>query len=391
MELSRRSKAGKLVGLWALKTLERELGSRWPEDVFDATGSAPSEVFAYGYAIEFAHLLEFALRLTILRQRPGYGTVLRDLRKDLRHERKYHSVLQLEVAALAQRLEFKPVMERVTGEGGPIDVQFTTPSGELATEIRVVLRDAPSRAALASWDLLTSQLLVLEAKHRVVFGGGLDFPVPKSESDEFIAALDDLASQVAADGEPRTLRHPAGIFNVIPDAKATEVTLHGPRHTSNGWPRIASVLRAKADQASRTNATWLRIDVLDGLWQLTEWSTGGLAEKTERLAMAVTELLASSGLSGAILTSGAGLVLGEVEEVAFQTSEGAVGLRCPVAPMRVRESIIIPLRSGVDPEGAVWRKLYESETDWIPWALMACGLPSLDEVTAWELDDLAST
>jgi len=379
--------AGKLAGVWALKVLEEVLGPRWPEDIFDSAGSVPSEVFGFAYAYEFARLLELALRLTMLRSTPGYGKVRRDLRRDHRHERRHHSMIQLEIAGLAMRLGLDPAMEvAIADGGGPADVRFTTTNGTIAAETRVVLRDASSRAAEADWDRLTTGLLPLEANHGVVFGGGLDFVPAGSELEELLAGLDDSARQVASDGETRTFRHRAGSIDVIPDSRASEATLRGPRQASNGWPRIASVLRDKAAQAERTNATWLRVDVLDGLWQLTEWSRGGMAEKTERLSGAVTEVLASSGLSGAIFTSGAGLVVGSVEEMTFYAADGALGQRRLVPPMRARETIIVPLRPDAQSQASMWRDLYESEPDWLPWALSECGLPSLDEVTAWELD-----
>jgi hypothetical protein len=386
MERSHRSAAGKLAGVWALNVLEETLGPHWPEDLLESTGSVPSVVFGYAYAYEFARLLELALRLTILRSTPGYGAVRRDLRRDHRHERRHHSTIQLEVAALAARLGLDPSMEVATIAGGPADVLFNAPNGPIVAEARVVLRDASSRAAEADWERFTAALLILEANHRTTFGGGLDFIPTDRELDELLAGLDEVARQVSSDGEPRTFRNQAGVIEVVPDSRASEVTLRGPRQASNGWPRIASVLREKAAQALRTNATWLRVDVLDGLWQLTEWSRSGLAEKTERLSSAVSEVLVSSGLNGAILTSGAALVVDAVQEITFDVADGAIGLRRVVQPIRARETVIIPLRRDAKWQAGVWRDLYESEPDWLRWALAECGLPSLDEVTAWELD-----
>src|SRR5450759_1308216 len=185
MQRSRRSVAGKLAGVWALKVLEEVLGPRWPEDIFDSAGSVPSEVFGFAYAYEFARLLELALRLTMLRSTPGYGKVRRDLRRDHRHERRHHSMIQLEIAGLAMRLGLDPAMEvAIADGGGPADVRFTTTNGTIAAETRVVLRDASSRAAEADWDRLTTGLLPLEANHGVVFGGGLDFVPAGSELEE---------------------------------------------------------------------------------------------------------------------------------------------------------------------------------------------------------------
>jgi hypothetical protein len=101
--------------LWALGELERRMGPDWLERYWEAAGHVPAEVnLGSGHVAAFGNLLDLALRFHVLDGVPGIGKVQRDMRNDLR----YHSALQLEVAALGKRAGFTPTLEaRPTGRG----------------------------------------------------------------------------------------------------------------------------------------------------------------------------------------------------------------------------------------------------------------------------------
>lgn len=298
MNRSNHSLSGKAAGLWALDVLERKLGSDWPVRVYEATGSSPSEVFAFAYAAEFGKLLELALRLTALEAVSGCGGVRTELRSDLRHERRHHSSLQLEVAALAHELGWTTAMEaRGSPDTPPADVVFAGPAGEIRVEARVVLRDDPSRAATDYWDSISARLLEVEATFGVVVSGGIDEFVPQQALGMLFEAIRRSAPRVAASKVSESVGCGFGRIRVLPDGQAEGASFSEPRSTSNGWPRLALILGDKAAQAERSHASWLRLDVLDGLWQLTEWAASSLPSKTDQLASAIRATLKSSRLS----------------------------------------------------------------------------------------------
>jgi hypothetical protein len=62
----------------------------------------------------------------------------------------------------------------------------------------------------------------------------------------------------------------------------------------------------KARQAARSGSGWLRVDVLDGMWQFTPWAGAGLRAKIGEIAPLVQLALDQAPESdGAVLTSGA--------------------------------------------------------------------------------------
>jgi hypothetical protein len=110
--------------LWALGELERRMGPDWLERYWKCAGHVPEEVnLGFGHVAAFGSLLDLARRYHVLDGVPGVGRVQREMRKDLRDERRWHSALQLEVAALGMRAGFAAVLEAQSGkDGSPSDV-----------------------------------------------------------------------------------------------------------------------------------------------------------------------------------------------------------------------------------------------------------------------------
>jgi hypothetical protein len=89
---------------WAMDELEQRMGPDWLERYFDARGHVPVEVnLGPAHRSALGNLLDFALRLAVLDGVPGAGKIQREMRTDLRDERRRHCALQLEVGALATR------------------------------------------------------------------------------------------------------------------------------------------------------------------------------------------------------------------------------------------------------------------------------------------------
>ncbi len=72
--------------------------------------------------------------------------------------------------------------------------------------------------------------------------------------------------------------------------------------------------------------------------------------------------------------------MGGHEDETYRDREGNVGLRLLIAPVRVRETIVVPLDEQAQHETDLWVRLYDREPGWIDWALSMAGLPSDSEV-----------
>jgi hypothetical protein len=380
MQRSQRSETEKTAGLWALDVLASMLGSDWPERTFESEGSVPSEVLgAATHVLYFAQLLDLALRLELLRGVTGIQTVVRDLRQDLRFDRRAHSAIQLEVAGLAARAGFDVALERrISPGGGPVDVLLEKVGVVIAVEARVILRDQESREATSFWDRLMEGLMVVSFRHGVEFSGEVISRLGDEALVEWFANLDSAASQVASDSVSRTVPTAAGTITVLAPRDAGEARLTGPRESTDGWPRIRSALRDKAQQAATAGATWLRLDVMDGLWQLTPWSAWPLAQKAKVLAQAVREDMTSATLLGAVVTSGACLSWGGHENASFRDPAELTFALCRVLPLgRVRECVIVGLSNEALEGMQLWYQLYDDEPNWLDWAVAKVSLPRL--------------
>src|SRR5262249_58537029 len=79
---------------WALDELEQRMGSDWLGRYLDARGHVPVEVnLGPAHRSALGNLLDFALRLVVLDSVPGAGKIQREMRRDLRDERRRHCAL----------------------------------------------------------------------------------------------------------------------------------------------------------------------------------------------------------------------------------------------------------------------------------------------------------
>lgn len=122
--------------LWALDELERRMGADWLERYWARTGHVPPEVnLGSAHVSALARLLDFALRFAVLDGLPGVGKVQKEMRNDVRDERRHHCALQLEVGALALRAGYATAFEqRVHPATPPSDVVLRRGDEVIRTE-----------------------------------------------------------------------------------------------------------------------------------------------------------------------------------------------------------------------------------------------------------------
>jgi hypothetical protein len=378
-----------------MDVLEQELGETWPGQVRGKEGSVPPEIaWSPAHAVAYAELLEFALRLKLLSRVPGFASVRRDLRRNLVGHRRMHARVQLEVASLAKMARHEVSME-VKGRPGmsPLDVQFGAADRVVAAEAKVIMFDELTRTGNAFADEVNRRINKIRMTHDVEFDGELRVKLKPDELHRWALALESAAAKVSAGSGDQTVAHPlAGTTIVIPGSRAAGATFRFPAETSQGWPRIGRVLRDKANQAIRAGASWLRVDVMDGLWQFSPWARLTLPAKLSALSSAVRDEMRSlPELSGAVVTSGACLAQGVFAEESCEEPDGGIALRRLLDPIRVRETVIVPLTAAALPDADMWAELYRTEPQWLGWALSESGLPPPRDVLAWKLDSEQDT
>lgn len=368
--------------LWALGELERRMGPHWLERYWETAGHVPEEVnLGSPHVAASGNLLDLALRYHVLDRAQGVGRVQREMRNDLRDERRWHSTLQLEVAALGTRAGFAAAMEaQLADKGGPSDVVLRRAGQLVQAETFVILRDKRSQEAAKYWDWLMGQIRNISWKSGAGVSGDLGDRLDPDESAELLRLIETAAQATAATGQEQAVEFQGARLRLLPPGTTT-YQLRGGIEEGQGWPRIEARLIQKAHQAAGTGGGWLRADVRDGTWQFTPWARAGLGAKINELTRLIRPVLGQiQGIEGVVLSSGAVTAQGEFYGESAPAQGGCYGLRRLLPAARVRETMIVPVTARGRDQARVWRELYNDEENWLDWALELAGLPRRDQI-----------
>lgn len=143
----------------------------------------------------------------------------------------------------------------------------------------------------------------------------------------------------------------------------------------------AQTLRDKAAQALRTGATWLRVDLVDLHWQLSDWWSHPLVAKAHIIGRMVRRGIgAGHSLDGVIVSSGLIFAQGAFTDESVTLNNQTVVLRRVARPARVRETAFIPLSDAGRKLLPLWVELYAAEPGWLDWALGTFGLSAISDI-----------
>lgn len=383
MDSDGRPPAWRTAGLWALDVLADEMGVDWPIRYMAKQGRLPDELSLATYLpAAFAGLLELVLRLRVLKAVAGIAPVRKDLAEDLREERMQHSAIQLEVASLGLRSGFDVAMEaRLSRVGNPVDVRLRFPSATIGVETFAVLKDEGTRDAERYIHELRMRLDEICWPLGVDIDGALEVRLDGDDTDRWLGEIESAARTAVATRRPQLVDWPSAAVTVVPAGAVQRTSFTGPMERGAGWPRLVSILQTKARQAARSGARWLRVDVKDGMFQLTDWSQMDLQRKLSVLADHLPGALdGADWLAGVVITSGACQVAGEIDEAQAEDPHGGHALRRRLALGRARETFIVPLRAVDVVTGALWFDLYDREALWLDRELVVAGLPTVGEM-----------
>lgn len=327
------------------------------------------------------NLLDFALRLSVLDAVPGVGKVQREMRNDLRDDRRRHCALQLEVGVLAARAGYEVGFEdRPSLDAAPSDVALRRDGQALRVETFAIIRDKRSQESAAYWERLLHQIKRIEWKYDTPVAGTINQQLDDTESTELLLLIEQAAQNTTTTGEQHAVSWRGADLQVLPSG-STNYQLQTGVEESDSWPRIANKLRQKAQQAQASGGGWLRVDVLDGTWQFSPWARAGLRDKIDEMARSVPPLLSQvPGIFGVILSSGASVAQGQFVGESARSVDDSYGLRRVLPAVRVRETMIVPVSAAGREQARTWVDLYNSEDSWLDWALDHAGLPLWREI-----------
>jgi len=370
------------ASLWALDQLEQCMGSDWLERYWDTAKHVPAEVNLGGaHAGALGSLLELALRFNLLAGTPGLGSVQKEMKNDLRDDRRRHAALQLEVAGLAMRAGFTVALEhRSSRQAPPSDVLMQRDQAALRVETFAIILDQHSQEGRAYWDRATDALRRINWEFDVGIAGDLGERLDDNAFAELLRLIEDAARKTVETGREHPVMFKGAQLQVLPPG-STDYELRGGIETSQGWSRIEARLMQKATQAARAGGGWLRADIMDGTWQFTPWARASLHAKVNQIG----ELLRSAmsqidGVDGIVVSNGACVAQGQFHGLSTRTADHWYGFVRPLEGSRVRETVIIPVTPQGLGEADLWAELYNTEGSWLDWALCQTELPASQQI-----------
>jgi hypothetical protein len=367
---------------WALDQLAQRMGSDWLERYWTATGHVPEEVnLGAAHVGALGSLLELALRFYLLDGVHGLGSVQREMKRDLRDDRRRHAALQLDVAGIAGRAGFAVALEERSGARiPPSDVVLRRGVGALRVETFAIITDERFRMAQAYWDWLMAQIRRISWQYDVEIDGDTGDRLDDAASAELLQLIEATARTVADTRNEQPVIYRGAALRVLPSG-TSDSELRGAVETSQAWPRIQARLMQKATQAARAGGGWLRADLMDGTWQFTPWARAGLRAKLDQIAALLQQTLGQiDGIDGIVVSSGACLAQGQFHGESARTADHCYGFVRPLPAVRVRETMIIPARPQARDQADIWASLYNAEDSWLDWALGQAGLPDCRQI-----------
>ncbi|HXC79417.1 MAG TPA: hypothetical protein VNU19_20470 [Candidatus Acidoferrum sp.] len=325
----------------------------------------------------FDRLLTFAARLRLLAGSPGLVPVRKAVRGSLGNFE--HSLLQLEVAALALRDGWRATFEPKPDPTGTrvTDLRLTRSGDSMLVEVKGFQLDDVVRADLRLAGIVSQAYLALQLEHDVYVSGDISSPTSRDELDGWLTTLGPLAAMVAQDQQPRQSQPPFGGLVEIRAGLPANGTQHSmPIRRRDEWARITAQIDAKAEQGRGAEPLWLRFEETGQFWSLAappderlEWAESWAAALERRLSI-------HEHVAGLLLSGPDQAISRSRLQQAFQLERSSAAvLSCTTSSPFWRESLIVagPHSSAIE-QAEAWQRWYLNEDSWLAWAHGALGL-----------------
>jgi hypothetical protein len=126
---------------------------------------------------------------------------------------------------------------------------------------------------------------------------------------------------------------------------------------------------------------WLRVDFRDGIWQFTEWAYYDIARKLHVMEDYLRrEFDGAASVAGFVISTGAVLAQGRFADEAAQSERGSIALRRNLPPIRIRETLIVPMTDEAVGMAKWLAAAYADEPNSLGRSLKLAGLGSVDEI-----------
>lgn len=374
------------TSLWALDVLEQELGHDWPQKTHEK-GKAGHLVGAIGGTADNARLIEFAMRLRLVRDRPGRRKALRPfLTGDITDERIRHTDLLLEVATLGIPLGWRPELEKKTGTS-PSDVDVRLTRGEVVLDVEVcsLMQSDKTRASFNNTEkLFGMDLHIFSMEHGVAVSGQLRQDTTMYDVDLFREQLMQAIQLTGADQQVRMFSFRGDELRIAPLLAGDGGELSMAFDPAIDPERLDLKILEKVEQTRSSGAKWVRIDLMDLAWQFGELAHLPLDRKALVLGEAVHKAAGTDhSLDGVIISSGALFAPDPLNQMTKVLGDGIVAMCREIEPIRARQTVMVPLTVPAIDLLMDWVDIFGAEAEWLDWGLEHFDLPPKQDIWPW--------
>lgn len=378
MGSSSRSKESDVAFHWGLDVLERWLGEGWPAACYRA-GGLPPELGASAWSVHgLAMLIDLAGAVALLGRGKGMGKIRRALRSSPNWETIASARCALRLAMAGARADFRPEPEY--GQP-PMDLLLSRPSGGLGIEIKT-LRRTDMTIEIDRWlgGLTLRLLIAMSSRDVLVIGDArevLDEHETAGLANRIIAAI----GLIRAGLEAPTIWAGRNRFDVRRPGPNEEPGSRIALPADDLWRRTKSRIGSAAKQVIKSGATWLVVESLDNLWELTPWSRESAPVRATSLAQVTRDLLVSEPhLEGIAFTDGAAMTDPGSPDEDLMTDPGVMFVRRRLDRVRTRQTIVIARNDRGIAGLTGWRLLLSAEPRFAEWALPRFGMTAPPEL-----------
>lgn len=384
---------GVMVAAWAVNILRNWLGADFLQAVGERKVPHPLLWPMAGLWPEndvpwvYANLIRVACEIALLE--PRLAPIRRNRGQLYDTQNWAHAMVQIEVAALALRDGWQVTVEPPLGIKGRGDVTLRSEERAMLVEV-VTMGPSDLEQRSTEWfHSLALPILSIELQYGVSIRGELGAAGNGDEAEQWLYAIEQAASQVAAGSPLQQVPGATGGMMVITPAPRSDASGDGSRlagigPTTDQWARLVARINDKARQYAGHGSFWLRIEDYSGMWLFTPFGQRSLEDKLALAAKSAREVLvAYPDVCGIILSPGL-----QIPASAGQTSQRfaldarafATSVAVPIG--RYREALIIGRADGLGHEYAAVSGWYERESTWLDWALAQLHHPPLRALVA---------
>jgi hypothetical protein len=303
----------------------------------------------------------------------GYGTVRRDVRRDLSLHRLIHTLTQARLAAIGMYLGANVALEPGKS-GGPGDVLLHNGNHEVFLEI-VTFGPDPSRELDEAHQHRHWMHLVAMSHENIHWQGYVPGFLNKADEEKWLRATREAAGECVRTGRPIEIPGPDDQRLVVkPDPQDPGTGTHGPYLDLDFSVKLTDKLDRKGGQTQGAGIAWIWIEDYGGVHPVHPFTSSPLASKVTELGSIIRPALAQRlHVAGAVWSKSQACWPPLPPDETVQQEKG-IAFQRSLPIEHVRRSIVINRSLILPDQTRRLAQICDREPSWLDWALGRLGI-----------------